>query len=108
MVVEAQINGIPCIVSDRGGLPEAVGDGGDVINFSDEYYQLPYNKIPNNIKLTEVKNLIAKYFDNAEFYERKSSAAITNTQRFRPDVVFQNIEVRLASLLSGAPKQAIV
>jgi len=37
--VEAMGNGVPCIVSDRGGLPEAVADAGVVIND------------PNNIEL---------------------------------------------------------
>jgi glycosyltransferase involved in cell wall biosynthesis len=32
VISEAQINGIPCISSNSGGLPEAVGDGGIVIN----------------------------------------------------------------------------
>jgi glycosyltransferase involved in cell wall biosynthesis len=32
VTIESMINGIPCIVSSRGGLPEAVGDAGIIIN----------------------------------------------------------------------------
>jgi glycosyltransferase involved in cell wall biosynthesis len=28
---EAMVSGIPCVVSDRGGLPEVVGDTGEVV-----------------------------------------------------------------------------
>jgi glycosyltransferase involved in cell wall biosynthesis len=32
VVVEAQMSGIPAVASDRGGLPEAVGDGGVLLD----------------------------------------------------------------------------
>ncbi len=35
VVAEAQLNGIPCLVSNRGGLPEMCGDGGRVVNVPD-------------------------------------------------------------------------
>ncbi len=36
VAVEAQINGIPPLVSNRGALPEVIGDGGLVINPPDD------------------------------------------------------------------------
>lgn len=82
VVLEAQSNGIPCIVSDRGGLPEAVGDGGDVISFPKEMYEQPYNKIPKQPKLKEVVDLICSYFDDPEVFADKSTLAQLNQSNF--------------------------
>lgn len=58
VAIEAMVNGIPCVVSDRGGLPEAVGDSGikikdifnidewlsNIKNFEDENYYSEISK----------------------------------------------------------------
>jgi glycosyltransferase involved in cell wall biosynthesis len=36
VVTEAQLNGIPVVASDRGGLPESVGSGGMLLHFEDD------------------------------------------------------------------------
>jgi glycosyltransferase involved in cell wall biosynthesis len=66
-VVEAAINGIPSIASDRGGLPEAVGDGGMLVGVNDvKGWQKALEKL---------------YFEK-KFYAMLSKKAIEHAQLF--------------------------
>ena len=68
VVVEAQASGIPVIASRTGGLPEAVGRGGILI---DDY--------SNPVRwLSALRGLLA----NRSSYENLSKKAIENTRRF--------------------------
>ena len=67
-VVESQASGIPVIASRTGGLPEAVGHGGILI---DEY--------SNPIRwLSALRGLL----EDRSAYEHLSEMAIANTRRF--------------------------
>ncbi len=44
--IESLMNGIPAVVTNRGGLPEAIGKSGHIVPIPDDYYQAPYNKMP--------------------------------------------------------------
>lgn len=68
VVVEAQASGIPVIASRTGGLPEAVGDGGILI----DDYRNPAAWLPALRGLLEDRSR----------YERLSEKAIENTGRF--------------------------
>ena len=68
VVVEAQASGIPVIASRTGGLPEAVGDGGILI---DEYR--------NPVRwLSALQGLL----EDRSSYQSLSEKAIENTRRF--------------------------
>lgn len=67
VALEAGINGIPVIASNRGGLKEAVGKGGVLIND----YQ--------NEKAWAVA---IKRFEEREYYQKMSRQAIDNARRF--------------------------
>ena len=69
---EAQVNGIPVLASDRGGLPEAVGDGGICLD-----YDAPIE--------TWVDHLQHIWRDDA-YYARLSGQALTHARRpeFQP------------------------
>jgi glycosyltransferase involved in cell wall biosynthesis len=46
VLVEAMLNGIPTIVSDHGGMPEMIQDGGVKLRFPSECHEPPYTTIP--------------------------------------------------------------
>ena len=68
-VVEAGINGIPTIASKRGGLPEAVGDGGILI---DDIYNT-HNWI-KAIQLLDDEKIYGKLSENAKKHARDFNA----------------------------------
>ena len=74
---EAQVNGIPVLASDRGGLPEAVGDGGICLD-----YDAPIE--------TWVGHLEQMWRDDA-YYARLSEQALTHARRpeFQPQRIIE-------------------
>ena len=76
-VVEAGINGIPTIASKRGGLPEAVGDGGILI---DDIY--------NTHNWIEAIQLL----DDKKIYEKLSENAQKHAQDFDAETAFINFK----------------
>ncbi len=75
---EAQINGIPVLASDRGGLPEAVGDGGICLD-----YDAPLE--------TWVAEFLKLWRDDA-YYARLSEQALTHARRpeFQPQRIIEH------------------
>lgn len=68
VAIEAMCNGIPCIVSNKGGLPEAVGDAGIVISpFDITAWVSSINKLENDEifykKLSKKSKKVAKKFN---------------------------------------------
>lgn len=85
VVLEAHANGIPVVASDRGGLPEAVGEGGVV---------LPYDA-PD----TEWATAVASLMGDASVHARYAGAATENLKRAEFDG--ERIADRFLALLSG-------
>jgi glycosyltransferase involved in cell wall biosynthesis len=67
VVSEAQFSGIPCVTSDRGGLPEAVGPGGIVLGFDS----------PAERWIAAIKKL----WNDSRFYQEKAVAARAHSER---------------------------
>jgi glycosyltransferase involved in cell wall biosynthesis len=68
VVVEAFANGIPAIGSDIGGVPDYIGEGGDIV----ENYTDP----------EEWSTTIEKYLSDESYYESKSRKAKQRSQLF--------------------------
>lgn len=81
VVSEGHFSGIPSIASDRGGLPEAVGDGGVIIGANE-----PAARWANAVK---------RLWNDADYYGEKAHAAITYSRR--PEL---DIRVQAASLMA--------
>lgn len=77
VVVEANSNGIPCIVSNKGGLPEALGNGGIVI------------EQPKNI---EVWIEAIESLDNKKLYNKISKNGIKHANKFDHKKSIQTIQ----------------
>lgn len=71
IATEAQISGIPVISSDRGGLPESVGDGGIIVK--------------HDAKINEWMDALSTLWDNNEEYTRYAEAALKRSKRLEID-----------------------
>ena len=78
VVGEALLNGIPAIVTDCGGLPEMLGNGGVIISLPAVFYEKPYNKYPTPEMLEPLAEKIIHLYDDdalyAEYVVRAHSA----------------------------------
>ncbi|HSV45054.1 MAG TPA: glycosyltransferase family 4 protein [Ramlibacter sp.] len=87
VAAEAMLNGIPALVSDRGGLPQTVGQGGILLRFSEEVHQPPYNRLPPLEVLAPIAALIETLYDDEERYAALCrSAAAVGRDRHHIDV----------------------
>ena len=86
LIAEAMFNGVPPIVSDRGGMPDECRGAGFVI-------ALPRHIQPENtLPLTAIEaepwiETIVRLWDSPEAYEAASIAARQATQACRPEIV---------------------
>lgn len=75
VATEAQFSGIPVLASNRGGLPEAVGDGGIILGYDE----------PAEVWASALRRL----WDDGPLYREKSAAALTYSQRAQLDPQIQ-------------------
>lgn len=67
VVAEAMLNGIPAIVSDNGGMPEIMGDGGVAIQF-DAALLADHSRLPSSEALQPVLAHLESLFDDGAQY----------------------------------------
>ena len=98
VLAEAMLNGIPAIVSNQGGSPEMIGDGGIRITLPPQCHQKPYTACPTSDVLEPLIDRIESLFDDEAAYQTLCRRALhvgqtrhsleTSTQRliaaFRP------------------------
>ncbi len=74
VAAEAMINGIPPIVSDRGGLPETVDDGGIVLPMPD-WLGPKTTRVPSEAEVEPWFAAVTRLWDDEAAYARASAAA---------------------------------
>ncbi|HEY6485957.1 MAG TPA: glycosyltransferase [Candidatus Cybelea sp.] len=87
-VAEALVNGIPPIVSDRGGLPENVGNGGFVIPLPTDLTRKSRAPVSAEAVRPWI-DLITRLFRDHDFYKRSVDIAQSEGQRFAPNAIAQ-------------------
>ncbi len=86
VVIEAMINGIPVVGSNRGGIPETVGDGGVILPLSERL--TPATRIvPAAEEVEPWVEVIIRLWDDREFHEMLSERALREAQRWRPELL---------------------
>ncbi|HVA13199.1 MAG TPA: glycosyltransferase, partial [Stellaceae bacterium] len=96
---EAQINGIPVLASDRGGLPEAVGPGGICLD-----YDAPIEVWASHLQAM---------WNDPHYYAALSQRALAHAARaeFQPAAIIDRfadlIEARAAGIVVPAPRLAL-
>ncbi|MDG9669518.1 glycosyltransferase family 4 protein [Hahella sp. CR1] len=73
VAMEAMLNGTPVIVSDRGALPEIVGDYGVVIPLSESLNATTRYPVNNN-EITQWADEITKFYDHSDYYIKMASS----------------------------------
>jgi glycosyltransferase involved in cell wall biosynthesis len=82
--IEAMINGIPVIGSDRGGIPETLGDSGVVLPLPGRL--TPASRIlPSAEEVEPWVEAVIRLWDDQAWYDELSRKAWTEAQRWHPD-----------------------
>jgi len=75
VLIEAMLNGIPAVITDRGGMPEVVQGGGIILKLNAVYYEKPYNRLPPEEELEPVARKLEALYDDSDFYAKLSAKA---------------------------------
>jgi glycosyltransferase involved in cell wall biosynthesis len=76
VAAEASMNGIPCLVTERGGLSEAAGPTAYEVPISDSCFKAPYNRLPTDQEMEQLKQkLIDVQEDNQPLRQNNSAVA---------------------------------
>ena len=99
VAAEAMMNGIPAIVTNRGGLPEVTGEGGIKVGFPEACYEAPYTKIPNLNTLEKITHFVEHLFDDQEAYDQMVQKAFAQGQQHRMETSMDRLITELTPLL---------
>ena len=84
VAMEAMINGIPVLASNRGGLPETIGDAGPLLDIPSRY--TPETRdVPTAEEVEPWVETIIRLWDDAAEYDRWSQTARRRAQQWHPD-----------------------
>ena len=84
VAMEAMLNGIPVLASNRGGLPETIGDAGFLFDIP-SCYTPETREVPTAEEVEPWVETIIRLWDDAAEYERWSRAARERAQQWHPD-----------------------
>ena len=86
VAVEAMTNGIPVIGSDRGGVPETLGDAGIVLPLPERITQAT-RILPTAEEVRPLVEAVIRLWDDSEFYEKHRQKALQEAKRWDPAVL---------------------
>ena len=81
---EAMLNGIPVLASNRGALPETIGDAGLLFDIPARYTPETHD-VPTAEEVEPWVEAIIRLWDDAAEYDRWSQAAREHAQQWQPD-----------------------
>ncbi len=80
VAVEAMLNGIPLIGSDRGGIPETLGGAGIVLPLPDRITPAT-RMLPTAEEVEPWVEAVIRLFDDPAFYEEHRRKALAEARR---------------------------
>ena len=102
VVIEALANGIPILASDRGALPETLGEAGFVFTVPDRY--TPHSlEIPTAREVAPWVAVLEKLWDDPAFEARHRALARVEAQRWDSRVVAERFESFFLSFVDPLP-----
>lgn len=81
VLAEAMLNGIPALVSNHGGNPGMVEEGGILIDFPSECHQEPYDYLLNNDQVQAIVDRLLPLLDDDQAYQQMVENAYAVGQR---------------------------
>ncbi len=84
VAIEAMINGIPVIGSDRGGIPETLGDAGFVLPLP-KRLRATSEILPTAAEVKPWVEAIVRLWDDQTLYEEHSAKSRKEAKRWHPD-----------------------
>lgn len=69
MLAEAMLNGIPALITNRGGMPEMIGNAGIAFDFPVACYEEPYQHLLSDEELQPLLNAVIRLFDDEDLYQ---------------------------------------
>jgi glycosyltransferase involved in cell wall biosynthesis len=100
VAAEALLNGVPPIVSDRGGLPEAANNGGFVLPLPAEL-TMETRKPVSAGDVAPWIEAIARLADDPAHYAASSSRALAAGAAFRPEMLAPRYVAYFTGILNG-------
>jgi glycosyltransferase involved in cell wall biosynthesis len=101
VAIEAMLNGVPVLGSDRGGIPETLGKSGSVLPIPDRLTPAS-SSLPTADEAAAWVKAILDLWDSPEVYERRSHDALAEAQRWSDHVLEPLYERYFATL--GRPQ----
>jgi len=95
---EALANGIPVLASDRGGLPETLGDAGFVLTLPDRLFAPGSRAVPTAREVAPWVAIIERLWDDPGFEAKHRALASAEAQRWDGDRLAEQYERLFASL----------
>jgi glycosyltransferase involved in cell wall biosynthesis len=84
VAAEAMCNGIPVLASNRGSLPEIVGQGGLLFDIPAKYTPKTC-EIPSPDEVAPWLEVIIRLWDDGEYYQKLSRLALEESHRWYPE-----------------------
>ena len=69
VLAEAMLNGIPAIVTNRGGMPEMIDDAGIKLDFPEACYEKPYQHLLSEEELAPLVEAVTAFYDDEAHYQ---------------------------------------
>jgi glycosyltransferase involved in cell wall biosynthesis len=86
VAVEAMINGVPVIASDRGALPETLGRAGIVLPLPERLTPIS-RLLPTAEEVEPWVEAVIRLWDDRAFYAEHERRALAESRRFAPEVL---------------------
>ena len=107
VAVEAMVNGVPVVASDRGALPETLGGAGIMLPLPDRITQAT-RMLPTAEEVEPWVQAVIRLWDDPEFYEEHRRRAMIESKRWDPEVLEPRYVEFFRDLKPGPrPKPAI-
>lgn len=100
IAVEAMMNGIPVIASNRGALPEVVGNAGILLSIPDRF-QPNSLEIPSDVEVEQWIDAIVRLWDDREYYDSVCRRCLEHAARWCWNDVARQYESFFSALQSN-------
>ncbi len=104
--IEAMANGIPVLASDRGALPETLGDAGFVFTIPDRCTPAG-SVVPTAQEVAPWVAVIERLWDDPEFEAEHRRRALAEARRWDGDKLAEQYEVFFRSLCRGGARLSV-